>query len=317
MGGAKGRKGGKKPGGRAVAFSGKQKKAQLRAKRERKKEQRRHAEDETRTTTHSETSDSVEDRQDSMASTATSSSPQFSVHRAMGTQAVVGSVDLGTYIQREPEEAVTKRKEHGMKPLRKNHEGETDGVLAPVIEWIEHPSRDQQLVESVAATTTGTAAEALNAAERARFEEYLRSVHQLEIRTDHDLGPFEHNLEVWRQLWRVIERSDVLALVADVRAASLHLPASLCSEGCIDKPVVVILTKIDLVPDNVIVAWESWIKTEYPTVTVLRFQPPSSVPLQGEDRPSQRRRILKRHRPKDDDKELEFAHSILRQFNEV
>jgi large subunit GTPase 1 len=31
------------------------------------------------------------------------------------------------------------------------------------------------------------------------------------------LTPFEKNLEVWRQLWRVIERSDVVAQVVDAR----------------------------------------------------------------------------------------------------
>ena len=31
------------------------------------------------------------------------------------------------------------------------------------------------------------------------------------------LTPFEKNLEVWRQLWRVVERSDILVQVVDAR----------------------------------------------------------------------------------------------------
>lgn len=31
------------------------------------------------------------------------------------------------------------------------------------------------------------------------------------------LTPFERNLEVWRQLWRVIERSDLLVQIVDAR----------------------------------------------------------------------------------------------------
>jgi large subunit GTPase 1 len=31
------------------------------------------------------------------------------------------------------------------------------------------------------------------------------------------LTPFEKNLEVWRQLWRVVERSDVIVQVVDAR----------------------------------------------------------------------------------------------------
>uniref|UniRef100_A0A8B9PGA2 GNL1 protein n=1 Tax=Apteryx owenii TaxID=8824 RepID=A0A8B9PGA2_APTOW len=31
------------------------------------------------------------------------------------------------------------------------------------------------------------------------------------------LAPFEHNLETWRQLWRVLEMSDIILLIADAR----------------------------------------------------------------------------------------------------
>ena len=35
---------------------------------------------------------------------------------------------------------------------------------------------------------------------------------------------FEQNIEVWRQLWRVLERSDVAVVVVDARNPMLHLP---------------------------------------------------------------------------------------------
>ena len=40
-----------------------------------------------------------------------------------------------------------------------------------------------------------------------------------EVLRDHgdNVGHFELNLETWRQLWRVIEMSDVLLLVVDCR----------------------------------------------------------------------------------------------------
>jgi len=31
------------------------------------------------------------------------------------------------------------------------------------------------------------------------------------------LTPFERNLEVWRQLWRVVERSDLIVQIVDAR----------------------------------------------------------------------------------------------------
>jgi hypothetical protein len=46
------------------------------------------------------------------------------------------------------------------------------------------------------------------------------------------LTPFERNLEVWRQLWRVLERSDI---VVQVRNTSLTYVASclvVCMGGC-------------------------------------------------------------------------------------
>jgi large subunit GTPase 1 len=31
------------------------------------------------------------------------------------------------------------------------------------------------------------------------------------------LTPFEKNLDIWRQLWRVLERSDLIVMVVDAR----------------------------------------------------------------------------------------------------
>ena len=34
--------------------------------------------------------------------------------------------------------------------------------------------------------------------------------------------PFEKNIEVWRQLWRVLERSDMLLQIVDARNTLLY-----------------------------------------------------------------------------------------------
>ena len=39
----------------------------------------------------------------------------------------------------------------------------------------------------------------------------------MEASSDLAVTPFEKNLEVWRQLWRVIERSDVVIQIVDAR----------------------------------------------------------------------------------------------------
>lgn len=59
------------------------------------------------------------------------------------------------------------------------------------------------------------------------------------------LTPFEKNLEVWRQLWRVVERSDILVQVVDGRdplfyrsedledySKCVHSPAGPLAEPC-------------------------------------------------------------------------------------
>ncbi len=49
--------------------------------------------------------------------------------------------------------------------------------------------------------------------------------HRLEDDEGLVLTPFEKNLEVWRQLWRVLERSDI---VVQVRL-NIHVCVSTCS----------------------------------------------------------------------------------------
>lgn len=64
------------------------------------------------------------------------------------------------------------------------------------------------------ATTT---AEQLLEAERTNFLEWRRSLVELEEVDGITMTPFERNIEFWRQLWRVIERSDVVVQIVDAR----------------------------------------------------------------------------------------------------
>ncbi len=49
--------------------------------------------------------------------------------------------------------------------------------------------------------------------ERTAFLAWRRNLAQLEEQERLVLTPFEKNLEVWRQLWRVLERSDIVVQV--------------------------------------------------------------------------------------------------------
>ncbi|KAM9848402.1 large subunit GTPase 1 homolog [Aulostomus maculatus] len=62
-----------------------------------------------------------------------------------------------------------------------------------------------------------TSPEALQQAEKDSFLEWRRELALLEEEQKLILTPFERNLEFWRQLWRVIERSDVVVQIVDAR----------------------------------------------------------------------------------------------------
>ncbi|KAK4168049.1 large subunit GTPase 1 [Cladorrhinum sp. PSN259] len=64
------------------------------------------------------------------------------------------------------------------------------------------------------ASTTATELDKL---EREAFLEWRRGLAELQETQDLLMTPFERNLEVWRQLWRVIERSDVVVQIVDAR----------------------------------------------------------------------------------------------------
>ncbi|CAG8750474.1 3945_t:CDS:10 [Cetraspora pellucida] len=62
-----------------------------------------------------------------------------------------------------------------------------------------------------------TTPEQLERNERDAFLQWRRDLAFLQEQDDFLLTPFERNLEVWRQLWRVIERSDLLVQIVDAR----------------------------------------------------------------------------------------------------
>ena len=96
------------------------------------------------------------------------------------------------------------------------------------------------------------------------------------------LNSFEHNLDVWRQLWRSIEKSDILIMLADARAPLLHFSESLFRYIVQDhdKPAVLVLNKADLVPTSVIAMWEGYFRDKYPELKVVSLAAcPAGVPI--------------------------------------
>lgn len=66
------------------------------------------------------------------------------------------------------------------------------------------------------------------------------------------MTPYEKNFEVWRQLWRVVERSDLIVQIVDCRDPFFYRCDSLEEWiQSINKKSLLILNKSDLVPANV------------------------------------------------------------------
>lgn len=62
-----------------------------------------------------------------------------------------------------------------------------------------------------------TTPEELDRMERVALLEWRRGLAELQEANDLLMTPFERNLEVWRQLWRVLERSDLVVQIVDAR----------------------------------------------------------------------------------------------------
>lgn len=63
----------------------------------------------------------------------------------------------------------------------------------------------------------GLSAEQLREAENKNFLDWRRTLAATQEETECVVTPYEKNLEFWRQLWRVIERSDLVVQIVDCR----------------------------------------------------------------------------------------------------
>lgn len=62
-----------------------------------------------------------------------------------------------------------------------------------------------------------TTPQQLDEQEKAALLDWRRGLAELQENDDLLMTPFERNIEVWRQLWRVIERSDLIVQIVDAR----------------------------------------------------------------------------------------------------
>ncbi|XP_068001734.1 large subunit GTPase 1 homolog isoform X2 [Melanerpes formicivorus] len=110
-----------------------------------------------------------------------------------------------------------------------------------------------------------TSVEDLKQAERESFLEWRRQLAHLEEEKKLILTPFERNLEFWRQLWRVIERSDIVVQIVDARNPLLFRCQDLESyvkEVSKAKENMILINKADLLSEEQRAAWAEFFEKE-------------------------------------------------------
>jgi hypothetical protein len=112
----------------------------------------------------------------------------------------------------------------------------------------------------------------LHSRERKGFVRWISSVKQRLIESGAGYAPaFEQNIEVWRQLWRVLERADVAVLVVDARHPLLHVPPALYAHVArrLRKPLVLVLNKVDAIPRAAAEEWGRHLLAALPGVDAV------------------------------------------------
>ncbi|KAJ4826807.1 GTPase LSG1-2 [Turnera subulata] len=109
----------------------------------------------------------------------------------------------------------------------------------------------------------GMSVEELDANESHAFLAWRRGLASLEDNESLVLTPFEKNLDIWRQLWRVVERSDLLVMVVDARDPLFYRCPDLeayAREVDEHKRTLLLVNKADLLPFSVRQKWAQYFR---------------------------------------------------------
>lgn len=132
-------------------------------------------------------------------------------------------------------------------------------------------------------------ADQLDAQERSYFLEWRRGLAELESSDCLVLTPFEKNLNVWRQLWRVLERSDIVVQVVDARDPLTYWNEDLqkyCLEMSPTKTSILLMNKSDMVPEKLRSVWADYFDSR--KIDYLFWSAKSASDIGEDDKPDDR-----------------------------
>lgn len=106
-----------------------------------------------------------------------------------------------------------------------------------------------------------TTPQQLDTMERESFLNWRRGLAELQEHHDLLMTPFERNLEVWRQMWRVVERSDLVVQIVDARCPLLFRSEDLetyVKEIDPKKKNLVLVNKADMLSEQQRESWANY-----------------------------------------------------------
>ncbi|EDR27675.1 mmr1/hsr1 GTP binding protein, putative [Entamoeba dispar SAW760] len=221
-------------------FSGKQKKQQLSERRERK-----------RGIVETQTKKNVQTEEELVSETKTKLKEQiFSTKRDLRPKL------LGM----ETKEEIDERKKLADLPidLTKRVDGRTIplfDITGEELDIITRPPWNYDMT-----------AEELDQNEKVVFEEWITKIIDEHPK---NINYFESNLETWRQLWRVVERSQVVLMIVDVRFGCIQFNRKVAEwVKSLNKGFGVILNKSDLVDERIVLEWQEYFLKKFEVKTL-------------------------------------------------
>ncbi|KAJ2821032.1 hypothetical protein FBU31_005034, partial [Coemansia sp. 'formosensis'] len=240
---------------RKKPFSAKQKKTQIQAKRAKKREQAENEDDEWDFNRQANPDATAPQKAD----VVTPANNKAAGSDGRRVNKLTSQFDKLTRVEIEA------NKQRSMQPLQR-----LSGAEGLTMSFDDAYSADVDIPVRPA-WSYGESRESLERREERMYSAWLENINRL--RDMETVSLYEKNLEVWRQLWRVVEISDVLLMVVDVRHPVLHFPPSLYRyiTETTGKPLVVVLNKTDLVADATVRAWKLYFKQQFPSVVLTSF----------------------------------------------
>ncbi|VYS45412.1 unnamed protein product [Arabidopsis thaliana] len=154
-------------------------------------------------------------------------------------------------------------------PLSINLDTNSSSSVIAAEEWREQQKIEEALHASSLQVprrppwTPEMSVEELDANEKQAFLNWRRMLVSLEENEKLVLTPFEKNLDIWRQLWRVLERSDLIVMVVDARDPLFYRCPDLeayAQEIDEHKKIMLLVNKADLLPTDVREKWAEYFR---------------------------------------------------------